>query len=71
MDVTSEINNQILIVGTIKECQNIAIWINTVGVNQPNKLVPSSEKTIIDRLINIDTKETCLCIKLIMPIMIK
>lgn len=70
-DITKESDVTNLIESTIEKFKTIDIWINNAGVNQPNAPIWELDKTVIDRLIDIDLKGTILCSKLVMPIMIK
>lgn len=70
-DITKEDEIQNLIDSTLKETETIDIWINNAGVNQTNCPIWEVEKSVIDRLIEIDLKGTILCSKMIMNVMKK
>ncbi len=70
-DITKESDVENLINEVLKESSKIDIWINNAGVNQPNKPVWELDVKTIDRLIDVDLKETILCSNKILPIMIK
>lgn len=70
-DITKEEEVQTLIDNVRKEVEEIDIWINNAGVNQPNQPIWEVDKKTIDRLIDIDLKGTILCSKLIMKVMIE
>lgn len=71
IDVTNEDDVNYLITNTLKRLNQIDIWINNAGVNQPNKALWELDKHSIDRLIDIDLKGTIICSKLIMQVMEK
>jgi len=50
---------------------NIDIWINNAGVNQPNNAIWELTEEEIDMVLNVDLKGTIMCSKLIMEEMIK
>lgn len=68
-DITKEEDIQNLIDNTLKETNSIDIWINNAGVNQTNCPIWEVEKSVIDRLMEIDLKGTILCSKMIMKVM--
>ncbi len=71
VDVTNEEDITKLIDDVLECFPTIDIWINNAGINQPNKPIWELDKKTIDKLIEVDLKETILCSKLIMPVMIK
>ena len=70
-DVTNEDDIKEVILKAQETFQNIDIWINNAGVNQPNKPIWKLTKKEVDRLIDIDLKGTVICSRLIMEVMIK
>ena len=71
MDVTKEEEIKKMIENILEEVEEINIWINNAGVNQPMKPIWELDSKVIDKLIDIDLKGTILCSKNIMPIMLK
>ena len=70
-DITKDSEVDFLIKNVIEETKTIDIWINNAGVNQPNAPIWEVEKKVIDRLIDIDLKDTIMCSQKIMQTMIK
>lgn len=68
-DITKEEDIKNLIDNTLKETKTIDIWINNAGVNQTNCPIWEVDKSVIDRLMEIDLKGTILCSKMIMKVM--
>jgi len=70
-DITNEDDIQRIIQTTLQETGSIDFWINNAGVNQPDQPIWELEKSVIDRMIEIDLKGTILCSKHVMQAMIK
>ena len=59
-----------LISFTKKEFDNIDIWINNAGVNQPDKAIWELTENDINLVLDVDLKGTIMCSKLVMEAMI-
>ena len=70
-DVTKSIDIENLIEHTKKEFNNIDIWINNAGVNQPEKPIWELTEKEIDLVLNVDLKGAIIGSKLVMEEMIK
>ena len=70
-DVTKEEDLNTLMKETIKEFNNVDIWINNAGVNQPNLPIWEVDTSSIERLIDIDLKSAIIGSKVAMGQMIK
>ena len=70
-DVTKSENLENLIKLTKKEFDNIDIWINNAGVNQPDKAIWELTEEEIDMVLNVDLKGSIMGSKLVMEEMSK
>ena len=70
-DVTKEDNIKELIEHAKKEFNNIDIWINNAGVNQPEKAIWELSYEEINLVLDVDLKGTIIASKLIMEEMVK
>ena len=70
-DVTKSSDVSKLIKSAKKVFENIDIWINNAGVNQPWKAIWELSEEEIDLVLDVDLKGTMICSKLIMEEMIK
>lgn len=70
-DVTKSSDIKGLIEFTKEKFENIDIWINNAGVNQPEKAIWELTEEEIDLVLDVDLKGTIMCSKLIMEEMLK
>ena len=70
-DITNDKQIKELIDGAKKKFNNIDIWVNNAGINQPDKVIWELSSDEIDQLIDVDLKGTIKVSKYVMEEMIK
>ncbi len=70
-DVTKNDDIKNLISNTVKEYNEIDMWINNAGVNQPDKAIWELSEKEIEVVIDVDLKGTVMASKLVMEEMLK
>ena len=70
-DITNDSQVINLIKETKKQFDNIDIWVNNAGINQPDKMIWELSSEEIDKMIDVDLKGTIKVSKYVMEEMIK
>lgn len=71
VDVTKKDTIEKMIKNILKEVNNIDIWINNAGINQPDQYIWDLEEGAINKLIDVDLKGTIISSNTIIPYMLE